>query len=78
MTQQPMIHGSHKGNIVATFRIPALINVPNDGGKHNVTVAQLNLDAALMWYAIPIADARVHMKVFTTRSIQILLNSRPL
>ncbi|KAH9484488.1 Protein F37C4.5 [Psilocybe cubensis] len=62
MTQPSMIHGSNKGNIIASFRIPGLINIPNDGGNHNVSVTQLDLDAAITWYAVPATDTRVHMK----------------
>ena len=54
---------STKGNVAATFRVPGLINVPNDGGKHNVTIIQLKFNASLLWYTIPKADARVYLKV---------------
>ncbi|PPQ89432.1 hypothetical protein CVT25_012811 [Psilocybe cyanescens] len=62
ITQPIMVPTSSKGSVAATFRIPGLVNIPSDGGKHNVTVAQLILDATLLWYTIPASDARVHLK----------------
>lgn len=54
---------STKGNVAATFRVPGLISVPSDGGKHNVTIFQQKFDASLLWYTIPKVDARVYLKV---------------
>ncbi|KDR73716.1 hypothetical protein GALMADRAFT_251524 [Galerina marginata CBS 339.88] len=53
---------STKGNIVATFRVPGLISVPSDRSKHNITIAELNLDANIIWYTIPVSDPGVHIK----------------
>lgn len=64
MDQPIVIPVSNKGDIVATFTIPGLITVPNDEGKHNVTVAELTMETTLMWYAIPAVDRMVHLKVF--------------
>lgn len=61
--EQEAVSVSTKGNVVATFRVPGLISVPSDGGKHNVTISQLKFDASLLWYTIPKADTRVHLKV---------------
>jgi hypothetical protein len=52
-----------KGNITATFTIPGLISIPSDGVAHNVTIAQLSLDADMEWVSIPKLEAKVHLKV---------------
>uniref|UniRef100_A0A8H8CPA6 DUF4139 domain-containing protein n=1 Tax=Psilocybe cubensis TaxID=181762 RepID=A0A8H8CPA6_PSICU len=53
---------SDKGGISAVFRVPGVINVPSDGGKHNVTIAHFDVNAELMWFAIPAVDTRAHIK----------------
>ncbi|PPQ86924.1 hypothetical protein CVT25_009810 [Psilocybe cyanescens] len=60
--QPDMVLVSYKGSRSATLQIPGLVNIPSDGRNHNITFAQLILDATLVWYAIPASDARVHMK----------------
>jgi len=61
--EQEVVNVSTKGNVAATFRVPGLTSVPSDGGKYNVTIFQLKFDANLLWYTIPKADTRVHLKV---------------
>ncbi|KAH6907606.1 hypothetical protein BKA70DRAFT_360154 [Coprinopsis sp. MPI-PUGE-AT-0042] len=51
-----------KGNITATFTIPGLMSIPSDGVAHNVTIAQLSLDANMEWVSIPKLEAKVHLK----------------
>ncbi|KAG6898902.1 hypothetical protein C0993_002979 [Termitomyces sp. T159_Od127] len=40
------------GNVSATFQVPGLITIPNDGVSHNVTIAQLKLGATMSWAKI--------------------------
>ncbi|KAH6911782.1 hypothetical protein BKA70DRAFT_1398540 [Coprinopsis sp. MPI-PUGE-AT-0042] len=51
-----------KGNITATFSIPGLMTIPSDGVAHNVTIANLTLDAEMEWVSIPKREAKVHLK----------------
>lgn len=51
-----------KGGISATFKVPGPITVPSDGASHNVTVAQLKLDASMSWVSVPKIDAKTHLK----------------
>ncbi|KAH6911805.1 hypothetical protein BKA70DRAFT_862855 [Coprinopsis sp. MPI-PUGE-AT-0042] len=51
-----------KGNITATFAVPGLMSIPSDGVAHNVTIANLSLDAAMEWVSIPKREAKVHLK----------------
>lgn len=51
-----------KSGVNATFRVPGTITVPTDGTAHNVTVAQLELDAAMSWISIPKIDSKTHLK----------------
>ncbi|KAF8073367.1 hypothetical protein FPV67DRAFT_741034 [Lyophyllum atratum] len=51
-----------KGGISATFQVPGSITVPSDGAAHNVTVAELKLDASMSWVTVPKADAKTHLK----------------
>ena len=57
-----------QGNITATFRVPGRTTVPSDGAVHSVTIAKLDLDAAMEWVAIPKKDPRTHLKVSRTFS----------
>ncbi|KAF9465724.1 hypothetical protein BDZ94DRAFT_1214090 [Collybia nuda] len=52
---------SSKGNINATFEVPGLLTIPSDGVAHNVTIAQLHLDAVMSWVCVPKKDARMHL-----------------
>lgn len=52
-----------QGNITATFRVPGRTTVPSDGALHSVTIAKLDLDAAVEWVAVPKKDPRTHLKV---------------
>jgi hypothetical protein len=54
---------SSKGNISATFQVPGLIRIPSDGIVHNVTIAELNLDAKMSWVCVPKKDIKTHLKV---------------
>ncbi|KAF8073969.1 hypothetical protein FPV67DRAFT_1560259 [Lyophyllum atratum] len=51
-----------KGGISATFQVPGSITVPSDVAAHNVTVAELKLDASMSWMTVPKADAKTHLK----------------
>ena len=61
---------SSKGGINATFRVPGTIAIPSDGAAHNVTVAQLDLDAVMSWVAVP----KISTKAFVKVSIYLLYN----
>lgn len=54
---------SSKGNVTATFQVPGLISVPTDDESHNVTIAELKLDATMSWVAVPKKEAKVHLTV---------------
>ena len=54
---------SNFGGLNATYDIPGLISVPNDAQAHNVTVAELALDATFSWLVVPKVDLRAHLKV---------------
>ena len=54
---------SSKGGINATFRVPGTIAIPSDGAAHNVTVAQLDLDAVMSWVTVPKISAKAFVKV---------------
>ncbi|KAF9476194.1 hypothetical protein BDN70DRAFT_882734 [Pholiota conissans] len=53
---------SSKGAVSATFGVPGLISIPNDGVGHSVTIARLSLDAEMSWVCVPKKDTRVHLK----------------
>ena len=52
-----------KGNVNATFEIPGKITIPSDNEQHNVTIAELDLEATMSWVCVPKGDTRVHLKV---------------
>ena len=52
-----------KGNVNATFEIPGRITIPSDEEQHNVTIAELELEASMSWVCVPKGDTRVHLKV---------------
>jgi hypothetical protein len=54
---------SSRGSISATFRVPGLITIPSDGASHNVTIAQLKLEASMSWVTVPKVDPKTHLKV---------------
>ena len=54
---------SSKGGINATFRVPGTIAIPSDGAAHNVTVAQLDLDAVMYWVTVPKISTKALIKV---------------
>ena len=54
---------SSKGNVTATFQVPGLISVPTDDESHNVTIAELKLDAIMSWVAVPKKEAKFHLTV---------------
>jgi hypothetical protein len=58
---------SDKNGVMATFRVPGRVSLPSDMRQHNITIAQLNLDAEFSWYTIPSHDARVYIKVSVFR-----------
>ncbi|KAF8066009.1 hypothetical protein FPV67DRAFT_1562583 [Lyophyllum atratum] len=51
-----------KGGISATFQVPGSVTVPSDVAAHNVTVAELKLDASMSWMTVPKVDAKTHLK----------------
>ncbi|KAF9465730.1 hypothetical protein BDZ94DRAFT_1344601 [Collybia nuda] len=53
---------SSKGNVNATPEAPGEITIPSDGGVHNVTVAQLQLDTTMSWITVPKVDPKTHLK----------------
>lgn len=54
---------SSKGNVTATFQVPGLISIPADDESHNVTIAELKLDATMSWVAVPKKEAKTHLTV---------------
>ena len=52
-----------KGNVNATFEVPGKITIPSDEEHHNVTIAELDLEATMSWVCVPKGDTRVHLKV---------------
>ncbi|RDB15251.1 Protein F37C4.5 [Hypsizygus marmoreus] len=52
---------SSMGNVSATFQVPGTITIPSDGVAHAVTIAQLDLSAAMSWLSVPKKDPRVHL-----------------
>ena len=54
---------SSKGGINATFRVPGMIVIPSDDAAHNVTVAQLDLDAVMSWVTVPKISTKAFVKV---------------
>ena len=58
-----------KGNVSATFQVPGIISIPSDGNAHNVTIAQLKLNATMSWVCVPKVDTKVHLKVSSSSSL---------
>jgi hypothetical protein len=54
---------SSHGNITATFQVPGLITIPTDTDSHNVTIAELELDASLAWVCVPKVDTKTRLSV---------------
>jgi len=52
---------SSKGNVSATFQVPGVISIPSDGAFHNVTVAQLELEATMAWVCVPKKDTKTRL-----------------
>ena len=52
-----------KGNVNATFQVPGEITIPSDEEQHNVTIAELDLEATMSWVCVPKGNTRVHLKV---------------
>jgi hypothetical protein len=69
----PSMAVSSKGGISATFRVPGLITIPSDSASHNVTIAQLKLDASMSWVTVPKVDAKTHLKVSHACSSETML-----
>lgn len=57
------LYVSSNGTVNATFSIPGLITIPSDGQAHNVTIAQLELEASLSWIAVPKLDTKTRLNV---------------
>ncbi|KAF5330545.1 hypothetical protein D9619_005237 [Psilocybe cf. subviscida] len=62
----PMRHlqvtASDKKGVMATFQVPGRVSLPSDMRQHNITIAQLDLDAEFSWYCMPQHDERVYIK----------------
>lgn len=54
---------SSTSNGGGTFQVPGLISVPSDGNCHNVTIAELNLDAKFSWVCVPKKGAKTYLIV---------------
>ena len=54
---------SSKGDITATFTVPGLMTIPNDGSSHNVTITQLELEAVMSWISVPKKSPKAHLTV---------------
>ncbi|KAF4603111.1 hypothetical protein EYR38_003516 [Pleurotus pulmonarius] len=68
---------SNFGGLNATYDIPGLISVPNDAQAHNVTVAELALDATFSWLVVPKVDLRAHLKAEVKNSSEYTLVAGP-
>ncbi|KAF5330992.1 hypothetical protein D9619_005225 [Psilocybe cf. subviscida] len=53
---------TNNGGVMATFKVPGVVNLPSDAQQHNMTIAQLDLQADFIWYTIPSQDARTFIK----------------
>lgn len=62
---------SSKGNVTATFQVPGLISVPTDDESHNVTIAELKLDATMSWVAVPKKETKVHLTVCFVQTVEV-------
>ncbi|KAF5330515.1 hypothetical protein D9619_005213 [Psilocybe cf. subviscida] len=60
--QHLQVAATDNGGIMATFRVPGVVNLPSDGQQHNMTIAQLDLQADFIWYTIPSQHARTFIK----------------
>ena len=54
---------SSTSDVGDAFQVPGLISVPSDGKYHNVTIAELNLDAKLSWVCVPNKGAKTYLNV---------------
>ncbi|TFK38940.1 hypothetical protein BDQ12DRAFT_745564 [Crucibulum laeve] len=52
---------SSQGNVNATYAISGIITIPSDGVAHNVTIAELDLNAEMSWVSVPKRDSRTHV-----------------
>lgn len=59
----PIASVHREGAMGATFRIPGLVTVPSDNQAHNITIAEMELDATLYWITVPKEDRRIHLQV---------------
>ncbi|TFK22942.1 mucoidy inhibitor A [Coprinopsis marcescibilis] len=75
--QHRSLQVSSKGNITATFTVPGLMTIPSDNVAHNVTIAQLELDATMEWVSVPKLDAKVHLKAIVKNASEYTLLSGP-
>jgi len=73
-----MVHEStvvtSQGNVNATFRVPGTTTIPSDEEEHNVTIAELDLEATMSWVCIPKGDTRVHLKVNDQKKLESRMN----
>ncbi|KAJ8522073.1 hypothetical protein ONZ45_g1288 [Pleurotus djamor] len=59
-----MMEVSNFGGLSTSYEVPGLISIPSDREKHNVTIAELQLNATFSWITIPRVDTRVHLKAY--------------
>jgi hypothetical protein len=61
--QHLQVAATDNGGVMATFKVPGVVNLPSDAQQHNMTIAQLDLQADFIWYTIPSQDTRTFIKV---------------
>ncbi|KAF9448148.1 hypothetical protein P691DRAFT_775622 [Macrolepiota fuliginosa MF-IS2] len=65
----------NKGAVSTTYKIPGLVTIPSDSNRHNITIAELELDAVLSWLTIPKVGTQAHLQAqIKNTSDFILLN----
>ncbi|KAF9077130.1 hypothetical protein BDP27DRAFT_1413583 [Rhodocollybia butyracea] len=70
---------AHKWFNHSVFQVPGLISVPCDNQAHNITIIELNkeIDAKLLWFAVPKMDTRVHLKAKIKNNSEYAFMSGP-
>ncbi|KAG6827065.1 hypothetical protein H0H93_015887, partial [Arthromyces matolae] len=62
-----------QAGVNATFQVPGLITIPSDGNPHNVTIARLELGAAMSWVGVPKKDVRMRLNAKIKNASQYTL-----
>lgn len=65
--------GSGDSGASLTYRVPRPLAVPSDGSPHKTTVAQLDLDAALDYLAVPVLAPEAYLRATVTNNSPLLL-----